>query len=222
MVSATAWLVWLGSAYVVGATPFGLLIGRMRGVDVRKVGSGNVGATNVGRALGKAWGVVCFVLDVGKGLGPTIAFGAWAGLLHDEALSAAAAGQWIAVGAAAVIGHVFSFWLKFRGGKGVATGLGALLGVWPALTLAALACGVIWLAIVKASGYVSLASVVGAAALPAAAAICGWLTGLNGGAIAVFAGVTAALGLLVIVRHRANLARLRAGTENKAHWARSR
>jgi len=217
MAATGAWVAWLAGAYVIGATPVGLLIGLWCGVDIRTAGSGNVGATNVGRIIGKKWGLLCFALDVGKGAGPVLAFGCWAGVINRD-VTAGGAGQWIAVGAAAVVGHVFSFWLKFKGGKGVATGLGAVLGVWPVLTCAAAAAGVVWLLITRATGYVSLASVIAAALLPIAAVASGLAFGLRGGAIAVFTAVTAAMALLVIARHRANLARLRAGTESKASW----
>lgn len=217
MPNASLWLMWVVAGYVAGATPFGWLIAKARGVDIRKSGSGNIGATNVGRVLGRRWGLFCFGLDVLKGLLPTAIFGCWMGAaLH----STWGAGQWIGVGAAAMCGHMFPFWLKFKGGKGVATGLGALLGIWPVLTVAAVTCGLIWVIVTKTTAYVSLASITAAAALPVAAMVSGLLFGLGVGPIAVYGGVSAGLGLLVIVRHRGNIARLRAGTENKAAWAR--
>ncbi len=217
------WAIWLAGSYLLGSVPFGLLIGLAKGVDIRQSGSGNVGATNAGRVLGKSWGLLCFVLDVFKGLGPTLGYGIWAGLAGittttpgNGTLNALA---WMAVAAAAVFGHVFPIWLKFKGGKGVATGLGVLLGFWPVLTLPGVAAGLIWVAMVKLKGYVSLASVVASGVLPILAVISGLCWKREPGEIAVYAGVCAVLAILIAVRHRGNLSRLRAGTEPKAGWA---
>lgn len=219
----TGWAIWLAGAYLLGSIPFGLLIGLARGVDIRESGSGNVGATNAGRVLGKGWGLLCFLLDVLKGLVPTLGYGLWAGLAgittepgESRTLEALA---WMAVAAAAVFGHVFPIWLKFKGGKGVATGLGVLLGFWPVLTLPGVAAGLLWVALVKLNGYVSLASVAASAALPVLAIISGLCWQRDSGEIAVYAGVCAVLAVLIAVRHRGNLRRLREGTEPKAGWA---
>jgi len=120
------------AAYLVGAIPIGVLLARRGGVDLRAVGSGNIGATNVGRALGRRWGLVCLVLDIGKGLVPTAAAGV---ILHARCaeLPAGVMGLWVLVGLAAVLGHVFSVFLGFGGGKGVATSIGVGLGVFPYL-----------------------------------------------------------------------------------------
>lgn len=209
------WALWLAAAYLAGSIPFGLLIGLSRGIDVREHGSGNVGATNVGRTLGKKWGILCFALDVLKGLLPVLLYG----VAHPGQHGAVAALQWLAIAAAAVLGHVFPVWLGFKGGKGVATGLGVLLGVWPVLTVPGLATGVLWFAIAKATGYVSLASVAAAAALPVMAAVSAMVFGRTLGEGAVFVGVTAVLAGLVVWRHRGNIAKLRAGTEARAAWA---
>ncbi|MEM6550512.1 MAG: glycerol-3-phosphate 1-O-acyltransferase PlsY [Planctomycetota bacterium] len=207
--------LWLGLAYLAGSIPFALLLGFTRGVDIRKEGSGNVGATNLGRACGKTLGLTCFALDVLKGLAPVLAFG----LLANPGNSATAAALWMALGAAAVLGHVFPVWLKFKGGKGVATSLGVMLGFWPVLTGPAVAALLIWFVVTKTTGYVGLASVVAAAALPPLAVISGLLLNLTPAALAIYAGVCVALALLVIIRHRSNLARIRQGTEDKAQWA---
>jgi glycerol-3-phosphate acyltransferase PlsY len=214
------WLLWLLGAYLLGAVPFGLLIGRVRGVDIRAHGSGNLGATNVGRVLGKPWGIGCFVLDLCKGLGPVLAYhlsAAGPGFAAGQAWLAALA--WLAVGVAAVLGHIFPVWLKFKGGKGVATSLGALLGYYPVLTVPALIAAVIWLVVTKATAYVGLASVVAAVAMPVLAVAFGLAVGRDPGEVAVYGGVCALLAALVVVRHRGNLARLRAGTEAKVAWA---
>lgn len=218
------WLIWLALAYLCGSIPFAVLIGRWRGVDIRKHGSGNPGASNLGRAVGRKWGLLCFFLDVLKGLLPTLAFG----LLYLD-LAAAGDGaaltpglslQWVAVGLAAVLGHVFSLWLGFRGGKGVATGLGAALGLFPVVTAPGFIALGIWYVVCKTSGYVGLASVVAAASLPLLTIASCLMLGMRVGEIAIFFGLTGALAALVIWRHRGNLSRLRAGTEPKAAWTR--
>ncbi|MFW6031967.1 MAG: glycerol-3-phosphate 1-O-acyltransferase PlsY [Phycisphaeraceae bacterium] len=217
------WLTWLPLAYLAGAIPFGLLIGRVHGVDIRTRGSGNVGATNVGRVLGRKWGVICFLLDVGKGLAAVLGYALAArslGLTPDAGPVALVG--WLAVAAAAVSGHMFPVWLKFRGGKGVATGLGSVLGFWPVLTAAGLAAGAIWVIVVRRSGYVSLGSTVAALALPVLSLLSGLAMGRPAEQVGVYAAVTAGLALLVVVRHRSNLARLRAGTESKVAWGGNR
>lgn len=227
MNTTAAWSLWLIGAYLVGSIPFGLLIGLARGVDIRDSGSGNVGATNAGRVLGKSWGMLCFLLDVGKGLAPTLGYGLASGLacldpgneLANKTGGALAVLAWLAVSVAAVLGHVFPVWLKFKGGKGVATGLGVLLGFWPVLTIPGVIVGLTWVVLVKKTGYVSLASVAASCSLPVLAiisAIC-WHRGV--GETAVYAGVTLVLAGLITVRHRGNLRRLREGTEPKAGWA---
>lgn len=222
------WLIWVVGAFLAGSIPFAVLIGRAKGVDIRQHGSGNPGASNLGRTVGKKWGMICFVLDVGKGLVPTALFGlllfamasgrAMSTLPHDAPPGGVVAGQWVLVAVAAVLGHVFSPWLKFRGGKGVATGLGATLGLFPIVTIPGVIAFVIWYAVCKATGYVGLASVIAAASLPVFTVVNGLVLGLSFGQVAVFAGLTALLAALVIFRHRGNLARLRAGTERKAAW----
>ncbi|MFA9479132.1 glycerol-3-phosphate 1-O-acyltransferase PlsY [Phycisphaerales bacterium AB-hyl4] len=218
------WAIWLAVAYLAGAVPFGIFIARCQGVDLRAVGSGNVGATNVGRALGKKWGLICFALDVTKGLAPVVGYGIASGQIAgtpDEAAAGAAlaAVMWLSIAAATVVGHVFPVWLRFKGGKGVATGLGALLGVWPMLTVPAAAAVVLWLVVVKQTGYVSLASMVAAGLLPVLAAGSGVVLARPTGEVAVYVAVTAALAGLVVLRHRSNISRLREGTEDKVGWA---
>ena len=209
------WLIWVLIAYLCGSVPFAVVLGRLRGVDVRKVGSGNVGATNVGRTLGRRWGVLCFLLDALKGLIPVAGSGTALGVIGRWDLPTTPTWQWLAVAVAAVLGHIFPFWLRFRGGKGIATGLGVLLGFWPILTVPALIATVTWLVVIAASRYPSLASMSSALSLPvtllALAAVRG--DGLPGRVPLLV--VTTALALLVVVRHRTNIARLRAGTEPK-------
>ena len=221
---------WLVGAFLCGSIPFAVLIGRAKGVDIRKLGSGNPGASNLGRQVGRKWGLLCFLLDVGKGLVPTLLYLVvmMRQLVDAESISDAVvdtqthaafyALQWVLVAVAAVLGHVFSPWLGFRGGKGVATGLGATLGLFPVVTVPGLLAFGIWYAVCKLTGYVGLASVVAAASLPVMTAVSGLVLGLTLGETLVFVGLTTALAGLVIYRHRGNLARLRQGVEPRAAW----
>jgi len=202
-------------AYVIGSTPFGVLIARAGGVNLRRVASGNVGATNVARAVGRKWGYLCFFLDVSKGLVPTLLTVLWLGegsggpsLLHQAA--------WLGVGSGAIVGHVFSFYLGFRGGKGVATALGVVLGIFPYLTWPGLCAFALWIAVTLSSRYVSLGSIVAAAAFVPLFAAFNWPpTALW--PLGVFA---AAMAALILLRHSSNIARLLSGNENKIGAAR--
>jgi len=211
-------LLLIVGAYLCGAIPFGLLVGRARGVDVRTAGSRNIGATNVGRTLGRKYGVLVFVLDVAKGLGPMILAGhQLVGLANSAGLSEPTRYLcWLAVGAACVLGHNFPVYLRFRGGKGVATTLGVALGAYPVMTYPALLAGGVWLVVVLASRYVSLASVAAAIALPVAFILVSSRQHRNvlGDAwpMLLFAAL---LATMIVVRHRANLVRLLEGTERK-------
>ena len=184
---------WFAIAYVLGAIPFGVLIARANGVDLFTVGSGNTGATNVYRVLGKGPGLTVFALDVLKGLVPALAthlfFSADWGLV---------------VGLVAVAGHSLSPFIGFRGGKGISTGLGALLGSYPAVALGALG---VFLVVFGVTGYVSLASIASAVG----AVVFGALFA------SLFPGLALFVGLLVfvVIRHLPNIERLRAGTEPK-------
>jgi glycerol-3-phosphate acyltransferase PlsY len=184
-------------SYLFGSVPFGLLIAKTQGKDIRTLGSGNIGATNVLRCLGKPLGITCFVLDVLKGYLP-------AALFHH--LGDCGAGFGILFGAAAILGHNFPVFLKFKGGKGVATSAGVLLGVAPL----AVAVGLLtWALVFFVSGYVSLGSIVAAVVV----AGTGWVrVGQTG---VVTAAALTLLAALTIWRHRANIQRLIAGTENK-------
>lgn len=204
------------AGYLIGSISFASLIARFHGVDLRSVGSGNPGATNVGRCLGKPWGYLCFVLDVLKGFGPTFAAGL---LLQTSGNIPSTESQliWVATAAGCLLGHIFSCFLRFRGGKGVATALGMLLGIWPYLALPGLAALATWLLVVVWTRYVSLASMVGALiATISFAPINAWLNGWDSvlELWPLFTAV-ASMALLVIVRHRSNLQRILAGTENK-------
>src|SRR5574341_227262 len=183
-------------AYIIGTIPFGVLAARWVGAsDPRTQGSRNIGATNVLRVAGRGAAVATLVLDAGKGL-----IAVW---LVEPGISNHTAPWAQAAGIAVVLGHTFPVWTGFRGGKGVATGVGALCALSPALAAGTL---VVWAAVVAWSRYVSLASVVAAAALPIAA------TMTSRPNVKTFSVVAAAL---VVIRHRANLVRLVRGTESK-------
>ncbi len=187
----------LALAYLVGSLPFSFLVARAFGVeDVRRVGSGNVGATNVLRSAGKAAGLLALLLDAGKGAAASLA--ALRLSPSDASLPALAA-------LAAVVGHMYPVWLRFQGGKGVATGLGGFAPLAPVAALAAVAA---FAAVAWASRYVSLGSVAGALTLAALA----WLLG----APPSVAGSAAFTAGLVLFRHRSNLRRILGGTERRA------
>lgn len=216
--SPLIWLLLSLGAYLIGSVPFGLLIGLARGVDIRQHGSKNIGATNAGRVLGRKWGVLCFVLDALKGAAPVIVAGKMTGVWGVADPAPAASLAWLGVGVAALIGHMFPVWLRFKGGKGVATGFGAMVATWPGVTLPAAAALLAWIVALKITRYVSVSSCVAACVLPvslAALRAMGWPVGGTWTGAWAYLGVTTLLGAMVVWKHRANFARLRAGTEPK-------
>lgn len=215
-------IIFLILAYLIGAVPFGLLLGKIKGIDIREHGSGNIGATNAGRVLGRKLGILCFILDVLKGLLPTVGYGVVAGVIAEPGDSALVVFKWLGVAAAAIVGHVFPIYLKFKGGKGVATSLGALLGVFPVLTVSAVIGGVVWFLTVKRTAYVSLASIVAAVTLPFTATAVTMLLSYSIGQWFAYTLVTMLLSTLVVVKHRSNIRRLRDGSEAQVDWAKSR
>jgi glycerol-3-phosphate acyltransferase PlsY len=200
------------ASYLIGAIPFGLIIAKAHGIDLRSVGSGNIGATNVTRALGKKWGYFCFALDVLKGLIPMLA----ALVILPAEFTLAKIWLWLGVGAAAILGHVFPVYLKFRGGKGVATSLGAALGLWPWYTIVGLITFVIWIIVVKTFRYISLGSIIGAIVFPVllAGAIC-VIPEWRFAALWPLLAAAIALGCVIIFRHKDNIKRLLSGAESK-------
>ncbi len=198
------------AAYAIGATPVGFLIAHAHGKDLRTAGSGNVGATNCGRVCGRPWGYLCFALDVLKGLVPTLVAG-WLVGRQDPGLGPLAQTAWLLAGCGAIAGHVFSFYLRFRGGKGVATALGVVLGVWPYFTWAGLIALGVWIAVTLASRYVSLGSITAAAAFLPLFVLLNW-PAWRLWPMGLFAALMVAL---IVIRHRTNIARLLAGTENR-------
>jgi glycerol-3-phosphate acyltransferase PlsY len=185
--TAAWWVIAAVAGYALGAVNPAAIIARVFGVDLRRTGSGNPGATNVGRALGPRWAVLVALLDILKGFVPAVVFGTLVGQTTGEI-----------AGIAAVVGHVSSPYLKGRGGKGVATTLGAILGVQPLLAIPVLAAFGIGVAIWHRVG---LGAVLGAVAL-IVFGIAGWAVGWTDESDMWFAVV---LGVLVLVRHQRNL-----------------
>jgi glycerol-3-phosphate acyltransferase PlsY len=193
------------AAYLLGSVPVGYLLVRFfRHEDIRTVGSGNIGATNVLRSGGKWLGAATFVLDVLKG-----ASAVWIAALVASTLVPSMQERNVEALAAlcAVIGHMFPIWLRFKGGKGVATGFGVFLASTP---LAALAAITVFAIVVALSRYVSLASILAAASFP----VFAWFT-VRGPRPFFFIAVQAIVALLIIVKHHPNVRRLLAGTENR-------
>jgi glycerol-3-phosphate acyltransferase PlsY len=187
------------AAYVLGATPTAYLAGRLaRGIDLRQHGSKNLGATNVYRVLGWGWAIPVALVDIAKGAIPVAWFGEFAGAGGDS---------WVAValGIAAVLGHMFSPYVGFKGGKGVATAAGMFLALAPLAVAIALP---VWVVCLWATGYVSLSSILAAAVFP----LLVHLT-RPGATATLWASV--ALAGLIVFSHRGNIARLLAGTENR-------
>ena len=196
------WIALVASAYLLGSISFSLLVvWLLKRVDVRTLGSGNAGATNVLRTSGRWPALVVLLLDIGKGIAPVEAarrLGAPAAIQASAAL-------------AAIVGHVFPVWFGFRGGKGVATGFGVFVALFPLAGAAALA---IFVTLVFATRYVSVGSIAAALSVPPLA----WLLGERGWAAPVpplALGLAAACSLLVALRHLPNVKRLVAGTERR-------
>jgi glycerol-3-phosphate acyltransferase PlsY len=195
-------LVALG-AYLIGSFPSGYLIGRLRGVDIRTQGSGNVGATNVLRVLGKKWGYLCFALDIGKG-----ALAVWLGkLVAAPAWSLDVTGASILAAVAVLIGHTFPVWLGFKGGKGIATSGGVAVAVFPieVFVISVLT----WIGVFLATRIVSVGSMAGALMLSIVLVADRFLGRADTPLMIAGLVMTA----LVIWLHRGNLRRLRTGAE---------
>ncbi|MBI1827797.1 MAG: glycerol-3-phosphate 1-O-acyltransferase PlsY [Planctomycetes bacterium] len=212
---STAIGCWL-AGYLCGGIPFALFVGKLKGVDIRKVGSGNLGAMNVGRLLGRQWFVVVFLLDMLKGLIPTLI----AGHLLKEVVPSGEFATWrdvcwLLTGIACVLGHNYPMYLGFRGGKGVSTSMGAALGIYPDLTAPAIASFFVWCAGLAATRMSSVGSLCAAILFPV---FCFILGPSNGRSLAqrwpmlAFALLAA---VMVVVRHRANIRRILAGNETR-------
>ncbi len=189
--------LWILGAYLLGSIPTSYLLSRYAArVDLRQLGSKNLGATNVYRVLGWRYAVPVALVDIAKGALPVLLV-----------VPRAGGREWlpVVVGGAAVVGHVFSVFMRFQGGKGVATAAGVVLGLAPA---ALGVSAVVWILVVSATGYVSLASMLGAITFPVAVAVLGASSNL-----VLWIGI--ALAAFIVYTHRSNLRRLAAGRENR-------
>jgi acyl phosphate:glycerol-3-phosphate acyltransferase len=202
------------SAYLLGSLPFGLYVGLWKGVDPRKAGSGNIGATNVGRLLDGKYFALVTLLDMLKSLIPTLAAGYFLSQYGDTRLHYV---LWVSVGVAAILGHVFSIFLKFKGGKGVATAAGVLLGIYPYYTFPAFVAIALFIAAFMIWRYVSLASIVACGLFPVIYVLFAILVFHKSpmGQQLPLLIVSVLLAALIILKHRSNIKRLLNGTENK-------
>jgi glycerol-3-phosphate acyltransferase PlsY len=185
------------AAYLLGPIPTGFLVAKAKGIDIRKTGSGNIGATNAMRVLGKPAGIFVLLVDAAKGYTAVCCCNVFLMVAHES--------HFVVAGIFAVLGHNYTCWLKFKGGKGIATTAGVYLALAPAALGIAF---VIFILAILLTRYVSVASISAAIALPAAV----WILQPHN----LFLGiVTAALGVLAIYKHKSNIQRLMAGTENR-------
>ena len=192
-------------AYLLGSIPTGFLVARARGIDIRTVGSGNIGATNVFRILGKPAGILVLLADAAKGwLAVFIVARLISGWSYPDAGQPASEWFRLCAGIAAILGHNYSCWLHFKGGKGIATSAGVLVALVPLPLLIILT---IWILVFAFTRYVSLASIAASLSLPFAA----WAVGISRTIVLVTAGLAA----LAIYKHKANIKRLINGTESK-------
>jgi acyl phosphate:glycerol-3-phosphate acyltransferase len=215
-------------AFLCGSIPFGWIFGKCKGIDIRQHGSGNIGATNVWRVLGKSCGIPCFLLDVLKGLVPTIigiSLLRYTGMKNPAMLAAfdsqaemhpmlTAQIAQVITGLCAILGHNYSPWVNFKGGKGIATSAGVLIALMPAAVLILV---IIWSLVFYFSRYVSLASIIAAAALPFLSLLGSFVHGkiADGTWNKPLLAFSLLIAVLAIGKHRSNIQRLRLGTENR-------
>jgi glycerol-3-phosphate acyltransferase PlsY len=200
-----SWLLIIGSSYLIGSIPWGFVFARARGIDIRQKGSGNIGAANAARVMGKTWGYVVFLCDFFKGflsvkLGLLIA-----GLFQVNPVFAS-----VLAASACVIGHDYPVWLGFKGGKGIATLAGVVLGVFPPLVCVSF--GIVWGVVFFLGRYTSLASISAVVVLPIAAAL---IVAKNEDGFPLLVGFCIFMAALALWRHRSNIGRLLNGTENR-------
>lgn len=191
--------------YLLGSIPAGYLAGRIAGIDIRDSGSGNIGATNAVRVLGKRYGYPVFAMDFLKGLAAVI-------IASLVAKNAELTERWVQIfgvtaGVCSVLGHAFPIWLKFKGGKGVATSVGVIFGLMPVAALIVLG---VWILAFELSRYVSVASIIAALALPIAVLLVSHRQRSDNAVVFYF---SLCLTAVIILRHRSNLGRLMRGTE---------
>jgi len=221
-VPLAAYIIIALAAYFLGSIPTGYLAAKAKGIDIRSVGSGNIGATNAMRVLGKPAGIAVLLADALKGFAAValavnffpelnLSFPKIFATGDSAADVALRSNLGITAGIAAVLGHNYTCWLKFKGGKGIATTAGVYFALAPLSVSIALG---IWIILFVATRYVSIASIAAAVALPAAV----WLTQSN----LLLSIVTTALGALAIYKHKANIQRLLAGTENRINFGKGK
>jgi glycerol-3-phosphate acyltransferase PlsY len=191
-------------SYLMGSVPAGYIAGRFAGIDIRRVGSGNIGATNVLRVLGKPYGYAVFLFDFCKGVGAVRVSILIINVAHPGNQESELVG--IMAGVLCVLGHTYPVWLGFKGGKGVATSVGVLFGLMPVAALTVLA---VWFVTFQATKYVSVASIAAAVALPVTAAVMVHFE--KAGMLLVY--FSALLAVVIVWRHRSNVSRLMKGTE---------
>ncbi|MFG0258567.1 MAG: glycerol-3-phosphate 1-O-acyltransferase PlsY [Phycisphaerales bacterium JB043] len=223
MSDTLAWSLTVLLAYLIGSVPFGYLLGRARGVDLRTLGSGNIGATNAMRQLGVPIGVACFVLDFSKGALPTLLAGLYFNTFDPSSLTPTGAWWWTGCACATVMGHMFSAYLRLRGGKGIATTFGAMLALYPHATIPALVALVVWILTLAVTRYVGVSSCVAALSLPLALVVRTSISSRDNAweTSAPFLLLTSALMMIVLVKHRGNIRRTIAGTEPRIGRAES-
>ena len=208
----SAWILIIIGAYFIGSCPAGYLVGRCCGIDIREHGSGNIGATNVVRVLGKKWGGIVFTIDFLKGWLPVVLATRWSEAVHIDPHSAPGA----LAAFVALLGHSFPCWLGFRGGKGISTSAGIIVGLFPGAFPFCLGS---WLILFFTTGYVSLASLVGASMLPLTVMVFyfmgphyNWPSWASADWLSLVVAILMAS--VVLWRHRSNFCRLREGTEH--------
>lgn len=216
MSDTVIWIALVLLGYLLGAIPFAFLAGLYKGIDLRKVGSKNIGASNAGRVLGRRWFFIVLALDALKGFLPVLITGIW--LTSAEAFGGAAHASrqqcaWLVVALAAILGHLFPIYLGFRGGRGVATSLGVVLAIWPYYSIPGLLALVLWIVILKVTGYISVASIGACAAFPILLVLAAFVADWPLSSLTPLIGFAVAIALLVILRHGPNIRRLLAGQE---------
>jgi acyl phosphate:glycerol-3-phosphate acyltransferase len=202
---AMTWLLIFALSYLIGSIPSGYLVARSRRIDIRQHGSHNIGAANVARVMGKKWGYLVGVCDFLKGF---LAVKLGMVLAADFLFSSVLGGVVAAI--ASIVGHNYPIWLGFKGGKGIATSGGAVLGLFPPLIF--ISAGAVWIAVFFISRYTSLASMSAAVALPIAVVLIAAKTGTD---FWFLVGLSVLMTALAIWRHRGNIERLLNGTENR-------
>jgi acyl phosphate:glycerol-3-phosphate acyltransferase len=200
-----SWFLIIASSYLIGSIPFGFIFARARGIDIRQKGSGNIGAANAARVMGRKWGYAVFLCDFFKGFLSVKLGQLLAGFFGVDPVLAS-----VLAASASVIGHDFPVWLAFKGGKGIATLAGVVLGVFPLLVCVSF--GIVWVVVFLLGRYTSLASICAVIALPIAAAL---VVARNQAGFQLGIGFCVFMAALALWKHRANIARLLSGTENR-------